>query len=52
MSRANEQVEKIVSSQSFDELPAVKRSELFRIIQADAKKYGFDQELKKRLRDL
>ncbi|MDP3024263.1 MAG: trimethylamine methyltransferase family protein [candidate division Zixibacteria bacterium] len=50
--RANELIEKIISSKSFDELSTEKKNELFKIIQSDAKKYGFDQELKKRFKSL
>ncbi len=50
--RANELIEKIISSKSFDELSTEKKNELFKIIQSDAKRYGFDQELKKRFRNL
>lgn len=52
MARANELIEKIISTKSFDELLPDKRKELFRIIYNDTKKYGFDQELKKRFKNL
>ena len=50
--RANELIEKMLSSKSFDELSTEKKNELFKIIHGDAKKYGFGQELKKRFKNL
>jgi len=52
MSRANESIEKIISLKSFNELSFGMKKELFRIVHTDAKKYGFDQELKKRFKNL
>jgi len=52
MSRANELLEMMISTKSFDELHSEKKEELFKIVWNDAKKYGFDEELKKKFKKL
>jgi trimethylamine---corrinoid protein Co-methyltransferase len=52
MARANELIEKIISPKSFNELSFGIKKELLRIVHTDAKRYGFDQELKKRFKNL
>jgi len=49
--KARELVEKIVSLKSFNQVPVEKKEELQKIILMDAKKYEFDQELKKRFKN-
>ncbi len=50
--KARDLVEKIVSPKSFNQIPIEKKKELQKIILIDSKKYGFDQELKKRFNNL
>jgi trimethylamine--corrinoid protein Co-methyltransferase len=49
--KAGDLVEKIVTPESFNQLPSEKKQELQKIILMDAKMYGFDQELKKRFKN-
>jgi len=49
--KARDLVEKIVTPNSFNQLPSEKKQELQKIILMDAKKYGFDRELKKRFKN-
>lgn len=50
--KAMDLVEKIASLKSFNELSSEKKKELLKIIQRDAKRYGFDKELKRRFKKL
>ncbi|MDH4222005.1 MAG: trimethylamine methyltransferase family protein [candidate division Zixibacteria bacterium] len=50
--RASELIERIVSPDSFNLLPVGKKKGLYKIINQDARKYGFELELKKRFKNI